>query len=166
MSNAPVSLRPGWRIPQQLSGQLQVALVQCAMFDGVQERITQRHRRFIEGRVIARLYLHHPIQLFVGQRRQQALHCRQPPFIACCERCPGADRAEFGEPVALHIVPSSQLEDPVFSGADEMGCQHKCAVALWKSKGSIEVALGEVPELVQRSANDAFKDRRKMACFT
>ena len=35
MSNAPVSLCSGWRIPQQLSGQLQVALVQCAMFDGV-----------------------------------------------------------------------------------------------------------------------------------
>ena len=81
MIQYPVLLFSSWRITKQLPGQLQVALVQCAMFDGVQERITQRHRCFIEGRVIARLYLHHPIQLFVGQRRQQALHCRQPPFI-------------------------------------------------------------------------------------
>ena len=80
----PVSLRSGWRVTKQLPGQLQVALVQCTMFDGVQESITHRHRLFIERRMIASGYTHKLIQPFLGKRMQQLLHSSQPAFVACC----------------------------------------------------------------------------------
>jgi len=66
---SPPSLRSGRRIPKQLPGQLQVALVQCAMFDGVQQRVTYRHRLFSEHRMIVSRYTRELIQSIVGERR-------------------------------------------------------------------------------------------------
>ncbi len=79
-----VSLCSGWRIPEQLPGQLQVALVQGTMLDGVQQRISHRHRLFIERGTVASGYPHGLIQPFIGEQLQQLVHSSQPAFVACC----------------------------------------------------------------------------------
>ncbi len=90
-----VSLCSGWRIAEQLPGQLQVALVQGTMFDGVQQHISHRHRLFITCRTVASGYPHGLIQPFIGEHLQQFLHSRQPAFVACCYLFPYASGAEF-----------------------------------------------------------------------
>ena len=81
--NGPVSLGSGRGIPEELPGQFEVALVQRAVFDGVQQGITQRHRRFVKRWMIAGTYVHGLIQPVVGKRGQQFLHSGQPALVAC-----------------------------------------------------------------------------------
>jgi hypothetical protein len=90
-----VSLCSGWRIPKHLPGQLQVALVQGTMLDGVQQRITHRHRLFIDLGTIVSRYPHGLIQPFVRKHLQQLVHSSQPTFVACCYLPPCASGTEF-----------------------------------------------------------------------
>ncbi len=78
-----VSLHARGFVAKELSGQLQVALVQGTMFDHMQQSLTHGHRLFLVRRTIVHRHVYQLIEPFIGERIQHFLHRLQEAFVAC-----------------------------------------------------------------------------------